>query len=666
MFMIIPNFPHMLHGGDYNPEQWIKWKDTIWKEDMRLAQAAYINTVSVGIFSWSTLEPHEGEFHFEWLDEVLDMCAEHGIVAVLATPSGAKPAWLAQKYPEVLRVNERRERNYYGGRHNHCLSSPIYREKVSRINTLLAERYKKHPALGLWHISNEYGGECHCPLCQERFRQYLQHKFQTLESINEAWWTAFWSHTYTDWTQIESPGPLGENGLHGLNLEWKRFTTEQFVDFYLCETKPLKEITPNVPCTTNLMGTYPGIDYMRLAEVLDVAAWDSYPRWTSRDDTVLGARTGFLHDLARSLKKKPFLLIESCPSATSWQQVAKLRSPRLHVLQSMQAVAHGADSVQYFQIRKSRGGPEKFHGAVIDHEGSEHTRVFHDVQDVGRQLSQLDSLVGAQTPAQTALIYDWHVRWALDDANGFLQDKTQYEQTVIDHHRAVWNQTIPVDVIDSTRDFGTYRVLIAPMLYMIRPIVAERIKTFVEQGGIFVATYLTGYVDEHDLTFLGGFPGPLKELLGLWCEELDSLFPDMENSFEWQKKTYKVHDFCELVHLRGATSLALYEKDFYAGRPALTVHPYGKGKAYFIASRTGDDFLESFYQYIAAEASLNKALQSPLPEGVNAQIRVTGTDTFIFVMNFTHEKKTVDGGSAGIKILDAFETWIIKKPHSSC
>jgi beta-galactosidase len=660
---IIPRFPHILHGGDYNPDQWIPWKDKIWKEDMRLAKLAGINSLSVGIFAWAALEPEEGSFRFEWLDEVMDMLAENGMAAVLATPSGARPAWMSRKYPEVLRVNPQRQRNLHGQRHNHCMSSPVYREKTKQINTLLAERYRKHPALGVWHISNEYGGECHCPLCQEKFRAFLKAKYGTLENLNTAWWTAFWSHTYSDWAEIESPSPFGEHTLHGLNLDWKRFTTEQFVDFYLHETAPLKALTPDIPCTTNLMGTYPGIDYFRLAEVLDVASWDSYPQWTGTGkDMITGSRFSFCHDLTRGLKNKPFMLMESSPSATNWRPVAKLHRPGVHMLQSLQAVAHGADTVQYFQFRKGRGGPEKYHGAVVDHEGSENTRVFRDVAAVGERLKGLDGLIGAETPARAALIYDWNVRWALEDAKGFLQDKTAYEATVLDHYRAFWKRGIPLDVIDSTRPLDAYDVVAAPMLYMLREGAAARIDAFVQGGGIFIATYLSGYVDDRDLCFTGGFPGPLKDTLGIWCEEIDALYPEDGNTLEWKGTQYRAFELCELIHARGAEVLGVYGKDFYAGEPALTVNKRGLGRAYFIAPRTGADFLDDFYGKIAAEARLKPVLEAPLPEGVSAQVRRKGETEFVFVMNFSGEPKTVDAGREGKRALTPWEVWTFERP----
>ncbi|MDR0785373.1 MAG: beta-galactosidase [Treponema sp.] len=655
---IAAKFPYILHGGDYNPEQWIKWKDTVWKEDMRLAKLAGINTLSIGIFAWSTLEPSEGDYHFEWLDEMMDLMAENDMAVVMATPSGARPAWLSQKYPEVLRVNADRTRNLHGGRHNHCLSSPVYREKTAQINARLAERYAKRPSLAIWHVSNEYGGECHCPLCQERFREFLRKRYGTLDALNAAWWTAFWSHTYTDWSQIESPSPTGETSTHGLNLSWKRFTTEQFVDFYLCETAPLKKFAPSIPCTTNLMGTYPGVDYFRLAEVLDVASWDNYPHWRGTDeDTAVGSRVSFLHDLTRSLKGKPFMMMESSPSATNWQPVAKLRRPGVHALQSLQAVAHGADTVQYFQFRKGRGAAEKFHGAVVDHEGTEYTRVFHEVADVGKRLKDLEQIVGTFTPASVALIYDWNVRWALEDAKGFLQSKTNYESAIINHYRAFWRLGASVDVIDSTRPLDGYSIVSAPMLYMLRPGFAERITAFVESGGTFVASYITGYVDENDLCFLDGFPGPLKDALGIWCEEIDALYPNETNMVVWNGKTYKAFDFCEIVHCRGAKRLATYGKDFYAGQPALTINHRGKGKAYFIAARTEQAFLNDFYASLVKESRVHRALDANLPEGVTAQERSDGKTRSIFVMNFTPFPKNIILDS-GKKYLAPWEVWI--------
>jgi beta-galactosidase len=358
------------------------------------------------------------------------------------------------------------------------------------------------------------------------------------------------------------------------------------------------------------------------------------------------------------------MLMESCPSATNWRPVAKLHRPGLHKLQSLQALAHGADTVQYFQFRKSRGGPEQHHGAVVDHRGDEKTRVFREIAELGGCLKGLDDLAGADTPAEAALIYDYNVRWALEDAKGFLQDKTGYEAAVVEHYRAFWKRGVPLDVIDSRQTLDKYRLVTAPMLYLLREGAAERIDAFVRRGGIFVTTYAAGYVNESGLAFLGGFPGPLKDTLGVWCEEIDALYPGEGNSIEWKGKSYGAFDLCELIHAEGAEVLGVYGGDFYAGRPALTVNRRGEGRAYFIAARTGGDFLDDFYRRLTAEAGI-LPLFDKLPEGVTAQIRSNGQKDFIFLMNFTNEKKEVSGGFgiAG-ESLGPFEVKIIERPAS--
>ncbi|MBR1585326.1 MAG: beta-galactosidase [Clostridia bacterium] len=639
---IMKDLPAFLYGGDYNPEQWLHQKE-IWKKDMELAQGAGINTLTVGVFSWSALEPREGEYRFEWLDEVMDLLAGHGMKAVLATPSGARPRWMAEKYPEVLRVNGARQRALFGGRHNHCLTSPVYREKVRAINTLLAERYKDHPALGMWHISNEFGGECHCPLCQQAFRSWLKDRYGTIENLNLKWWNSFWSHTYDSFDQIESPSPLGEMGVHGLNLAWKRFTTQQFCDFYAWETEPLKRITPGVPCTANLMQTYEGINYFALGRLLDRSSWDNYPAWTNdRRDADVAARTAFYHDLMRGVcGPKPFMMMESSPTAVNWHAVNRLRTPGLLMLQGLQAVAHGSDSVQYFQFRSGRGGSEKFHGAVVTHAGTDQTRVYREVAQVGRRLQGIAPVLGSAAENKIAVIYDWENRWALRDAQfGINSEEKGYEDAVVAHHVAIAAGGFGVDVIDEACELTGYRIVAGPMTYMLRPGFAEKVDAFVRQGGVYVSTYCSGWVDEEDLTFLGGFPGPLRAVTGVWDEETDALDPTQHNHFTWRGKAYETCDYSAVVHPESAQALAVYENGFYAGAPALTVNAFGQGRCYYIAARTRDDFLRDFYAYIAGQAGVAPLLPG-LPFGVSCTQRVGDQGTFLFVMNALPESNAV-------------------------
>jgi beta-galactosidase len=648
---INPKCTHLLHGGDYNPDQ---WPAEVWAEDMRLMKLAHCNTMSVGIFAWSRLEPSEGQFDLCWLDRIMDLLAENDAYAVLATPSGARPPWMAAKYPEVLRVRPDRGRNLFGRRHNHCLTSPVYREKTCLINTKLAERYRDHPALLVWHLSNEYSGECHCDLCRGAFRAWLRRKYGSLEALNGAWWTAFWSHTYSDWDQIDPPSPIGETSVHGLNLDWKRFTTDQTVDFMLNEVAPLREFTPDVPVTTNMMGTFPGLNYWKLAPHLDVISWDSYPTWHRDDDVRLAADVAFVHDLNRSLKGgKPFMLMESVPSATNWMPSAKLKRPGMHALSSLQAVAHGSDTVQYFQWRKSRGSAEKFHGAVVDHVGHERTRVFQDVADVGRKLEKLDAVVGTTVRPDVAILYDWENAWAVNDAQGPRRGDKGYLDDCKQHYRAFWRRGIPVDIIDMEQELSSYKLVVAPMLYMVRPGVAERIEAYVGAGGTFVATYWTGIVDENDLCILGGFPGLLRPVLGIWAEEIDALYegdtngvlPNPTNALGLSGE-YEARELCDLIRAESAQVLATYKADFYAGRPALTVNEFGEGKAYYIASRNEDRFLHDFYGGLSETLGLRRSLDAELPEGISAQLRSDGEHETIFLMNFRTSRACVDLGDA--------------------
>lgn len=632
----------LLHGADYNPEQW-KLTPEIWEEDIRLMKSAHCNVMSVGIFSWAELEPMEGIFRFDWLDTIMDKFAENGIFAIVATPSASRPAWLAEKYPEVLRTGEDRIRNLYGGRHNHCLTSPVYREKINIINSKLSERYGKHPALLAWHVSNEIQGECHCELCRGAFRNWLKAKYGgDLGKLNQAWWTGFWSHTYTSWEQIEPPAGNGEKNIHGLNLDWKRFTTDQTVDFFRNEVRPLRENSPGTPVTTNFMHLYFGLDYRKLAEEVDIVSWDSYPTWhNSESDGALACKTGFYHDLMRSFKKgTPFMLMESTPSITNWQPVAKLKRPGMHLLSSIQAIAHGADTVQYFQWRKSRGASEKFHGAVIGHCGHENTRVFGEVAQVGEIIDKIGGIAGTTVDSQVAIIVDWENYWAVNDAQCLHFDKA-YIETCESHYKPFYSQGIPVDMAGAGENFSRYKLLIAPMLYMVRQGTAEKLEEFVKAGGILVMTYWSGIADENDLCFLDGFPGPLRKMAGIWSEEIDALYPWEKNHIVFEENNplgitgeYETGNICDLIHAETAQVLAAYKDDFYKGRPALTVNSFGKGRVFYVACRTEERFLEDFYGKISAGLNLRRAMDMDIPEGVSIQKRSDNFKDYLFILNF--------------------------------
>ncbi|MEC1792670.1 beta-galactosidase GanA [Bacillus vallismortis] len=639
----------MLHGGDYNPDQWLDRPDIL-ADDIKLMKLSHTNTFSVGIFAWSALEPEEGVYQFEWLDDIFERIHSIGGRVILATPSGARPAWLSQAYPEVLRVNASRVKQLHGGRHNHCLTSKVYREKTRHINRLLAERYGNHPALLMWHISNEYGGECHCDLCQHAFREWLKAKYDnSLKTLNHAWWTPFWSHTFNDWLQIESPSPIGENGLHGLNLDWRRFVTEQTISFYENEIIPLRELTPDIPITTNFMADtpdlipYQGLDYSKFAKHVDVISWDAYPVWHNDWESTadLAMKVGFINDLYRSLKQQPFLLMECTPSAVNWHNVNKAKRPGMNVLSSMQMIAHGSDSVLYFQYRKSRGSSEKLHGAIVDHDNSPKNRVFQEVAKTGEILERLSEVVGTKRLAETAILYDWENHWALEDAQGYAKATKRYVQTLQQHYRTFWEHDIPVDVITKEQDFSPYKLLIVPMLYLISENTISHLKAFASRGGTLVMTYISGIVNEHDLTYTGGWHPDLQAIFGIEPLETDTLYPKDRNAVSYRSQSYEMKDYATVIDVKTASVEAVYQEDFYARTPAVTSHQYQRGKAYFIGARLEDQFHRDFYEGLITDLSLSPVFPVRHGKGVSVQARQDQGNDYIFVMNFTEEKQLV-------------------------
>lgn len=639
------DLPYFLHGGDYSPEQWPR---TQWRDDVAKMKWAGANTLTVGIFAWAALEPEDGRYEMDWLGDFLDLLHGEGCHAILSTPSAAHPAWLSKAHPEILRAPQPGRRNRHGMRMNFCVSSPLYRARVRAINTELARRLGTHPALVAWHISNEFSEPCYCPVCEAAFREWLKGRYAGLDELNHRWNTAFWSHTYRDWEEIEAPGPDGENSIEALWVNWKRFSSDQYASFIRNESAPIRELSPGIPVTTNLMGTHEPLDYWRLADVLDFVSMDAYPLYDDRPGMVdVAVEHSFIYDLMRSFKRgRPWLLMECTPSSANWMPAMKLKRPGIHALTAMQAVAHGSDSVLYFQWRQSLGCREKLHGSVLDHTGSAETRVFREVASVGARLNSLRDVVHSGRQIQIGLIYDWENRWAIEATSGPTRDQKSYLPACLAHYRPLWQGGWPVDVIQSPCDFSPYRVLVAPMLAMLRPGVAGRIRSFVESGGTLIGTYWSGLTDDDGRLFETPFPGPLADVFGICNEETDLLHPGervvvspvpgnpLGLAGEWLAETY-----CALLSSQGADVLACYASEFYAGSPALTRHRFGRGTAYYVGFRAGEDFHAQFTAACLDDAGLPKPWD--LPPGVTVQSRASSSETFAFLLNFTNHPHSI-------------------------
>lgn len=655
MSVLFPKIPALLHGGDYNPDQWLDRPDIL-EEDIKMMKKAGVNTATVGVFSWSALEPQEGNFQFGWLHDIMDKLYENGIYTVLATPTGARPAWMDEKYPSVLRVEKDGRRNHHSGRHNHCMSSLEYRSLVEKMDTKLAQEFGNHPGLILWHISNEFGGECYCENCKKRFQEYLREKYHNnIEELNKQWWTSFWSRRFDSFEQIEPPYDNGEHSILGLNLDWKRFNSWNMKDYLAFERRILKKYTPQVPATANFMKLFEQLDYVDLAKEIDIISWDGYPSWNNDYETPAdtAAELSFDHTVMRSLKKdKPFMLMESTPSLVKWHSVNKLKRPGILRASSIQTIGCGSDTVQYFQWRKGRGAAEQFHGAVVDHLGRDDTRVFKEVSEVGEILKKLAPVTGSKVTSKAAVLFDWSNRWAIKDMQGMARDTKKYEKEVRKFYNIHLKKGINADIVFPLEDLSSYSLVVLPMYYAVSKEAGEWLKEYVKNGGTVVATYLTAYVNENTLAYLGGFPGAgLGEVFGLYAEELDTLYPTDSNAVLMKDGNKAlVKDYCELIKLTGAEVLGTYESDFYAGMPAVTVHSYGKGKAYYIGTRMEEADLIKFFTSIWSECGIK---EKELPEGVEYLTR-TAEDgsTFDFYVNYNATPATVQLAKDGTNLLN--------------
>lgn len=654
--------PSILHGGDYNPDQWLDHPEIL-DADIRMMQKAHINSATLGVFAWASYEPKEGQYNFSWLTDIMGRLYQAGIYTVLATPSGARPAWLDAAYPEVRRVSKDGVRAQHGWRHNHCMSSPIFREKATALDTALAQAVKGHPGLILWHISNELGGECYCPLCCARFQNWLRVRYHnSIKELNNAWWANFWSHTYSDFSQVEPPFAHGEGSIPGLKLDWRRFTTWNMADCMQEEIDAVRAVTPDIPVTTNFMQFYDGLDYHEMAPRLDIISWDSYPKWHNDYEpiTTTAAHVAFDHAVMRGCGDgKPFLLMETAPGFVSWQPYNKLHRPGLHALNGLQAIACGADSVQYFQWRQARGAHEQYHGAVVGHLGTDDTRIFRETADLGVELEKLREVTGSHVAAQAAMLVDWDSRWAVADAQAFSENRS-YEETCIQQYRVFAKHGVELDVISSKSDFSRYKLLVLPMLYLLHPGVAERLRAFAAQGGVVLATYITGYVDESTLCYLGGTPGDgLSDVFGVKVEELDSLYPTDANAIRFAdtRQTAALHDFAEVLRVaqdEGTEVLARYTDDFYKDTPALT----RKGGAYYLAARLEDAGLEEVCTRVWRAAGITP---QTLPQGVEYHCRADEAQTrrWHFYLNFSDSTQTLTPPAGSTELLRGTTTALL-------
>ncbi|MFF1902958.1 beta-galactosidase [Kitasatospora sp. NPDC058218] len=638
--MGLTRVPGLLFGGDYNPEQ---WSEEVWNQDVRLMAEAGVNAVTVAVFSWSRLETAPGVFDFGWLDRILDLLHAHGIAVDLATATATPPPWLVRRHPELQPVDAAGTRLEFGSRQGYCPSSPVFREATVRLARAMAEHYRDHPALVMWHIGNEYGDhtvECFCEESARDFRRWLQARYGTLEGLNSAWGTSCWGQHYTEWTQLapprKAPGPVNPAQV----LDWRRFSSDALLACFEAEREVLKEVTPDIPVTTNFMSLLHHLDYWKWAAAEDFVSDDAYP---DPADPQAPVKAALSYDLMRSLKQQPWLLLESAPSAVSWRAVNVPKEPGVMRLHSLQAVAHGSDGVMFFQWRQARYGPEKFHSAMLPHGGTD-TRQWRETLALGADVRRLAEVAGSTTRAEVALLLDWESWWGLEAPESLPSDRLRLHGLLLSWYAPLHGRGIAVDLAPPDRDLSGYKVVIAPNLYLCT---AEQAANLAAFPGRLVVGPFSGVVDAADQVHEGGAPGPLRELLGLRVEEFwpipdgrtqDVLAQDdpARNSTRLTARTWS-----EWLELDDAHVLARYRGGPLDGRPAVT----RRGTVTYLGCLLDD--LTPVLDEVLDAAGVTGVTGAKLPPGVEACRR----GDHLFLLNHGAAAATVPLPASGTDLL---------------
>ncbi|MFC9233659.1 beta-galactosidase [Streptomyces decoyicus] len=624
-------------GGDYNPEQ---WPEEVWAEDLKLMKAAHVTMVTAGIFSWARVEPRSGAWDFGWFDRVMDGLAGAGIAVCLATMTASPPPWLSRAHPEILPEDADGRRRWPGGRQHYCPSSPVYRTHAVRLVEQLATRYAGHPALALWHVGNEYGchtRQCYCDVSADDFRRWLRARYGSVDALNAAWSTAFWSQAYGDFDEVLPPRTAPAFPNPAQQLDYLRFGDEALRACYLAEKAVLDRVTPEVPVTTNLMPQHKPVDAFAWSAHMDTMALDFYQDPYVPDDHI---RAGYVFDLMRSARSgQPWMLLEQAPGAVNWRPRNGPKPPGAMRLWSWQAIAQGADAVLYFQWRQSLGGAEKFHSAMLPHGGTD-TRIFREVTDLGRELASVPGIEGTRSRADVALLADWHSWWALE-LDSKPSTALDHSRIALDHYRPLFEAGVACDVVPPQRELCGYRLVVAPNLYLLTADDAQRLASYVREGGQLLVSFFSGIVDAHDRVHPGGCPAPLRELLGLRVEEFWPLDEGRSVAVGDGVRTGRADLWSEVIDLEGAEALAHFTDGDLAGRPAVTRHTYGRGTVWYVGTRLDAALMRALLDDVRAAAGVAPVLPG-LPEGVQATVREGLGGRYVFLLN--HGARTVEVG----------------------
>jgi beta-galactosidase len=621
------------YGADYNPEQWPR---EVWKEDVRLMREAGVTVVSLAIFSWARLQPAEDRWEFGWLDEVMDLLHDAGIAVDLATATASPPPWLTTRHPEILPVTRTGETVWPGARQHWRPTSPVFRRHALRLVETLATRYASHPALAAWHVSNELG--CHNVYDYSEdaagaFRVWLRDRYGTLDALNHAWATSFWSQVYGDWAEILPPRLAATHPNPTQQLDFARFSSDALLGHLRAERAVLRRLTPGVPVTTNfmVMANTKGMDYAGWAGDVDFVSNDHYvtPGPQSLDELSFSA------NLTSAIAGgRPWFLMEHSTSAVNWQPVNLAKRRGELARDSLLHVAHGADAVCFFQWRQSAGGAEKYHSAMLPHAGPD-SEVFRTVTALGATLRDLAPVAGStRRPARAAILFDWQSWWAAE-LDSHPTSRLRYRQEALDWYSAFLALGVRADLATTGTDLSGYDLVVAPVLHLVPQALADRLAAYVAGGGHLVTTYFSGIVDENDHVWLGGHPGALRDLLGIRIEEFAPL-PDGAQVRLDDGSTGQLWSDRITITAPGVDVLARHTGGELAGLPAVTRRRApGGGSAAYVSTRLGAEGIAPLLERLLEETGVVSELPAAGRGRVELAVRANGSEVFWFLVNRT-------------------------------
>ena len=633
------------YGGDYNPDQ---WPEEVWDDDVRLMKKAGVNLVSVGIFSWVKIETSEGVYDFDWLDRIIDKLGEAGVAVDLASATASPPMWLTQAHPEVLWKDYRGDVCQPGARQHWRPTSPVFREYALKLCRAMAEHYKGNPYVVAWHVSNEYG--CHNRFdysedAEHAFQQWCEERYGTIDAVNDAWGTAFWAQRMNDFSEIVPPRFIGDGNFMnpGKLLDFKRFSSDALKAFYIAERDALAEITPDLPLTTNFMVSASGsvLDYDDWGDEVDFVSNDHYfiPGEAHLDELAFSA--SLVDGIAR---KDPWFLMEHSTSAVNWREINYRKEPGQLVRDSLAHVAMGADAVCYFQWRQSKAGAEKFHSAMVPHAG-EDSAVFRDVCELGADLNKLsdEGILGSRlAKSRVAVVFDYESEWATEHTATPTQHVHHVDEPLA-WFRALADQGVTADVVPVRGAWDGYEMVVLPSVYLLSEETTRRVRDYVVGGGRLVVTYYTGISDEKDHVWLGGYPGSIRDVVGVRVEE----FMPMGNDFTGVPDHLDLsngavaHDIADVIGSvdESATVLATFKDNPWTGMdgvPAIVANTFGEGRSVYVGARLGREGLALSLPEILESLGMAEAGGS---DGRVLHVEREGADgsRFVFSFNRTHE-----------------------------